>query len=262
MAEREEPCVPGTEDHQRDAERRFAALYQAYYRPILAYAVRRVAPGEDAADVVADVFTTAWRRIGELPEAPADRLWLYGVAQRVIAGRRRSARRLFHLTARLRADVGTRQPGQLASGQPGPGQPGPGQPGPGQPGLRDAISDRVVAALDRLSVREREALQLVLWEELSHAEAAQVLGCSANAVAIRVHRAKTRLRRELSATELPATKRPGTERAPNALAPSPTERPGTERPGTERATERPGTEMSGPRPAPETTPTHAWMNRS
>jgi RNA polymerase sigma-70 factor (ECF subfamily) len=242
--------VPGTEDHQRDAERRFAALYQAYYRPILAYAVRRVAPGEDAADVVADVFTTAWRRIGELPEAPADRLWLYGVAQRVIAGRRRSARRLFHLTARLRADVGTRQPGQLASGQfasgqPGPGQPGPGQPGPGQPGLRDAISDRVVAALDRLSVREREALQLVLWEELSHAEAAEVLGCSANAVAIRVHRAKTRLRRELSATELPAT----------AL-------PATKRPGIERSAEPPGTEVSGPRPAPETTPTHAWMNRS
>jgi RNA polymerase sigma factor (sigma-70 family) len=264
MAEREEPCVPGTEDHQRDAERRFAALYQAYYRPILAYAVRRVAPGEDAADVVADVFTTAWRRIGELPEAPADRLWLYGVAQRVIAGRRRSARRLFHLTARLRADVGTRQPGQLASGQPEPGQPGPGQPGPGQPGLRDAIADRVVAALDRLSVREREALQLVLWEELSHAEAAQVLGCSANAVAIRVHRAKTRLRRELSATELsatelpatelPATKRPGIERG--------AERPGTERATERPGTERPGTEMSGPRPAPETTPTHAWMNRS
>ncbi|HZC60681.1 MAG TPA: sigma-70 family RNA polymerase sigma factor [Streptosporangiaceae bacterium] len=253
MAEREEPCVPATKDHQRDAERRFAALYQAYYRPILAYAVRRVAPGEDAADVVADVFTTAWRRIGELPEAPADRLWLYGVAQRVIAGRRRSARRLFHLTARLRADVGTRQPGQLASGQPGPGQPGPGQPG-----LRDAISDRVVAALDRLSVREREALQLVLWEELSHAEAAQVLGCSANAVAIRVHRAKTRLRRELSATELPATGHPGIERA--------TGHPGIERatgrPGIERGTERPGTEMSEPRPAPETTPTHAWMNRS
>ena len=37
-------------------------------------------------------------------------------------------------------------------------------------------------------------LQLVLWEQLSHAEAAQVLGCSANAVAIRVHRAKARLR--------------------------------------------------------------------
>ena len=249
MAEREEPCVPGTKDHPRDAERRFAALYQAYDRPILAYTVLRIAPGEDAADVVADVFTTAWRRIGELPEASADRLWLYGVAQRIIAGRRRSARRLGHLTSRLRADVGSRQRGQPGPGQPGPGQPGPGHPGPGHPGLRDAISDRLVAALDRLSVREREALQLVLWEELSHAEAAQVLGCSANAVAIRVHRAKTRLRRELSTTEWPATKRPASE-------------PATKPPGPEPATERPGPEMSGPRPAPETTPAHAWMNRS
>ena len=254
--------MPGTEDHQRDTERRFAVLYQAYYRPILAYAVRRVAPAEDAADVVADVFTTAWRRIDQVPGAPADRLWLYGVAQRVVAGRRRSARRLFHLTARLRADAGTWPlgqpgPGQPGLGQPGPGQPGPGQPGLGQPGLRDAMSDRVVAALDRLSGREREALQLVLWDELSHADAAQVLGCSANAVAIRVHRAKARLRRELSGTELPATERSVTE-SPG------TESPGTERPATERpATERPATEMSDPRSVPDTiTPARAWMNRS
>jgi DNA-directed RNA polymerase specialized sigma24 family protein len=67
--------VPGTENDQRDdEERRFDALYQAYYRPILAYAVRRVTPAEDPADVVADVSTTAWR-IDELPQAPADRLW-------------------------------------------------------------------------------------------------------------------------------------------------------------------------------------------
>lgn len=208
--------MPGTEDHQRDRERRFDALYQAYYRPILAYAVRRVAPAEDAADVVADVFTTAWRRIGELPEAPADRLWLYGVAQRVVAGRNRSARRLRHLTARLRADQGTRVPFR---------------PAPDQPGLRDAAADRVLAALDRLSPGEREALQLVLWEELSHAEAAQVLGCSANAVAIRVHRAKTRLRAELAGPEPSSPESSG---------------PGLNSPGAE----------------PETIPARARMNRS
>jgi predicted DNA-binding protein (UPF0251 family) len=185
----------------------------------------------------------------------------------VVAGRRRSARRLFHLTARLRADAGTwplnqpglgqSEPGQPGLSQPGPGQPGPGQPGLSEPGLRDAVSDRVVAALDRLSAREREALLLVLWEELSHADAAQVLGCSANAVAIRVHRAKTRLRRELSGTELPATEHSGTDRPG-------TDRPGTDRPGTDRpGTDRPGTEMSDPRSVPETiTPTRAWMNRS
>ena len=215
MAEREEPRMPGSKDHRRDRERRFAALYQAYYRPILTYAVRRVAPGEDAADVVADVFTTAWRRIAELPEPPADRLWLYGVAQRVIAGRRRSARRLGRLTARLQADLGTRPPDQLA----------PDQLAPGQPGLRDATADRLIAALDRLSPGEREALQLILWEQLSHAEAAQVLGCSANAVTIRVHRAKARLRTELASSPLsgspPASPRSASPRSASPRSASP-----------------------------------------
>lgn len=32
------------------------------------------------------------------------------------------------------------------------------------------------------------------WEQLSYAEDAQVLGCSANAVGIRVHKAKARMR--------------------------------------------------------------------
>ena len=78
--------MPGTGNDQRDDEdRRFDALYQAYYRPILAYAVRRVTPAEDPADVVADVSTAAWRRIDELPQAPADRLRRYRVAQRVAA---------------------------------------------------------------------------------------------------------------------------------------------------------------------------------
>lgn len=204
MANREEPRVPGTEDRQRHAERRFDALYQAYYRPILAYAVRRVAPSDDAADVVADVFTTAWRRIGQVPAPPADRLWLYGVAQRVVAGRRRSARRLGSLIERLRADHGTHPLSHSESGQPGAGRPGTGQPG-----LRDSTADHLLAALDRLSPGEREALQLVVWEQLSHAEAAQVLGCSANAVTIRVHRAKARLRAALSGPELSRTQRSG-----------------------------------------------------
>jgi len=171
------PPGPGPAPGQGDRERRFHGLYQAYYRPILAYAVRRLGPDDDAADVVADVFTVAWRRIDQVPPAPDDRLWLYGVAQRVVAGRRRSARRLQNLTARLRAS--------------------PGLPQPRLPGARDATSDVVLAALDRLPPAEREALQLVLWDQLSHGEAAQVLGCSANAVTIRVHRAKARLRAEL-----------------------------------------------------------------
>jgi RNA polymerase sigma-70 factor (ECF subfamily) len=52
----------------------------------------------------------------------------------------------------------------------------------------------VLAALATLKAADREALLLVHWEQLSYAEAAQVLGCSANAVGIRVHKAKARMR--------------------------------------------------------------------
>jgi len=166
--------VPETERPHDDPERRFHALYTAHYPAILAYAIRRTEPSDDATDIVADVFTIAWRRLDQVPTAPADRLWLYGVAQRVVAGRRRSARRLRNLTSRLHAE-------QVVAA-------------PQQAGGRDPARDHLIAALDQLPAAEREALQLVLWEQLSHAEAAQVLGCSVNAVAIRVHRAKARLR--------------------------------------------------------------------
>ncbi len=92
--------MPGTTQQQADRERRFHALYTAHYPAMLAYAVRRTDVSDDAADVVADIFTTAWRRLDQVPAAPDDRLWLYGVAQRVVAGRRRSARRLRSLTSR------------------------------------------------------------------------------------------------------------------------------------------------------------------
>ena len=45
----------------------------------------------------------------------------------------------------------------------------------------------------------REVPPLVHWEQLTYAEAAEALGCSVNAVGIRVHRAKERLRTLLGA---------------------------------------------------------------
>jgi DNA-directed RNA polymerase specialized sigma24 family protein len=42
--------------------RRFEELFRAHSRAILGYAVRRCQPAEDAADVLAEVMLTAWRR--------------------------------------------------------------------------------------------------------------------------------------------------------------------------------------------------------
>jgi DNA-directed RNA polymerase specialized sigma24 family protein len=58
----------------------FERLYDAYYRDIAAYVIRRAA-AQDVEDVVAKVFAVAWRRFERIPAPPDDRLWLFGVAR-------------------------------------------------------------------------------------------------------------------------------------------------------------------------------------
>jgi RNA polymerase sigma-70 factor, ECF subfamily len=152
---------------------RFQALYEANYSAILGYALRR-APRDDAADVVAETFLTAWRRLCDVPDGENARLWLYATARRVLANRARSERRRSRLAAVL---------GRAAQIPPAE--------------LVSAETDAVAAAFQGLRPEERELLGLVAWEELSAGEIAQVLECSPNAVRIRLHRARLKLARRL-----------------------------------------------------------------
>ena len=65
-----------------DRRRRFEDIYTANCTPILGYALRRTGSGDDAADIVAETFLTAWRRLDDVPPGDEARLWLYGVARR------------------------------------------------------------------------------------------------------------------------------------------------------------------------------------
>jgi RNA polymerase sigma factor (sigma-70 family) len=156
----------------------FEALYQSYYKAIFSYVLRRTGADLDTvADLVAEIFVVALRRQDAIPAPPQDRPWLYGVARRVLLDyQRRHARRL-RLESRLRAEATVNE----------------ANAGDGEPSVQ-----RVRAAMEQLGPGDREALQLVAWDGLCHAEAAQVLGCTANAVALRIHRAKARLRDALS----------------------------------------------------------------
>ncbi|HEY4159699.1 MAG TPA: RNA polymerase sigma factor [Polyangiaceae bacterium] len=58
---------------------------------------------------------------------------------------------------------------------------------------------QIAEALERLPPRQREAFELVRCMGLSQAQAAEVLGTSALAVKLRIHRASDALRRSLSA---------------------------------------------------------------
>src|ERR1700691_5337489 len=68
-----------------ERRRRFEVVYAAHRGPILGYVLRRTDNPDDAADVIAETFLTAWRRLEDMPRDPQARLWLYGVARRGVA---------------------------------------------------------------------------------------------------------------------------------------------------------------------------------
>jgi RNA polymerase sigma-70 factor, ECF subfamily len=156
------------------AEQRFGRLYREHAREILGYALRRCADPEDAADAVAETFLAAWRRLSEVPHGAEARLWLYGTARFVVANQRRGERRRNRLTEQLRAELRRQLPVEAA-----------------------ADSTGIVEALHGLEEPDRELLMLIGWEELTPAQAAQVLGVTPLAARSRLHRARRRLRARL-----------------------------------------------------------------
>jgi len=155
-------------------EQRFRRIYADNFEPLLAYALRRVEQAEDAADVVAETFLVAWRREWEMPPDAEVRLWLYGVARRVLANHRRGGVRRERLGEKLR---------QRLRGVTGV-----------DPADEVPVRLTVRAALARLSELDREVLMLTFWEGLEPREAAAVLDVSAATVRTRLSRARARLR--------------------------------------------------------------------
>jgi RNA polymerase sigma factor (sigma-70 family) len=153
---------------------RFEELYAAHHVPLLGYALRRTDNTDDAADVLAETFLTAWRRIDEIPPGAQARLWLYGTARRVLANQRRGERRRLALADRLKADlaVSYRPPEQTTE-----------------------LAD-ISAAFRKMPESDRELLALSAWEGLDAGQIATVLGCSRNAARIRLHRARRRFAAE------------------------------------------------------------------
>ncbi|SEN73769.1 RNA polymerase sigma factor [Nonomuraea pusilla] len=155
---------------------RFEAVYQETYGRVTAYAARRCASPQDAADVVAETFTVAWRRVDELPYGEEALPWLYAVARRVLANHHRGESRRRARTAELDAELA-----DLYARSP----------------EAEAEAAAVAQVFATLSDDDRELLALVAWEELDRPQIAAAMGLSRNAVRIRLHRARSRFARAL-----------------------------------------------------------------
>ncbi|MFD5556975.1 RNA polymerase sigma factor [Streptomyces sp. NPDC127068] len=174
-----------------DADR-FTAMYDACRGRVWAYVVTRA--GRQIADeVVSETFTVAWRRWEDVPPDPLP--WLLGVARNVLRDTVRAEVRRASLAAEL-------QDWAARSGQQGTGD------------IAEDVADRsaLLAALAALADEDREVLVLAAWQGLTPAQAARVVGCSAAAMRVRLHRARRRLTRAVEATAVTSSPLPLTGR--------------------------------------------------
>src|SRR3954454_6667522 len=161
-----------------EARRLFEVVFEGHFDAVLRFASARAEP-EAAKDATAETFLAAWRSFDELPTQP--RGWLLAVCRRKLADQYRAAGRRGSLAELLAADLKTTEPDH---------------------GEVVVERDRVRAAFARLRPADQELLRLLAWDGITHRNAAEALVCSAAALAVRLHRARRRLREALAAGEL------------------------------------------------------------
>jgi len=157
----------------------FAELYDRYVDRIYAYTFRRTGDPALAQDVTSATFEKALRHLQRKGwKGQSYCAWLYRIARNELVAHHRKNGRLAPLPVEQAGEMDGE--GYVQSGQQ-------------RRSLREAFA--------RLAESDREVLSLRLYEELSSAETAEILGCSIQNVYVRLHRALERLRRELDASE-------------------------------------------------------------
>lgn len=158
------------------SEARFEQAYRQHYWAVARYVARRLRSTDEAArDLTAEVFVVAWRRRGAMPTEPLP--WLYVVARHVVANELRGRGRRERLEHRLALEHRPEEDQVNQRSAPGADQ-----------------AEWVRSALERLSPADQEVLRLVAWEGLATDHLADALSVSRSAAAMRLHRARERLR--------------------------------------------------------------------
>ncbi len=160
-------------------EVRFRRLVDEHAGAVGNYLRRRLYPVSpaDLDDLVEETLLVVWRRLEDVP-ADAERPWMIGVARNVLRNARRSSVRRRALQATLR--------------------PVPDDP----PAEERVVADvALVQARASLSDDDREIVTLNAWDGLEPRDLAAHLGISANAAAVRLSRARGRLRAALARGE-------------------------------------------------------------
>jgi RNA polymerase sigma-70 factor (ECF subfamily) len=157
------------------------AVYERYVDAIYNFAFRRTASWSVAEEAVQATFTTLWRRArdGALSplRLPSARPLLLTMAGHECANLQRAQRRRHALLRRLRPSPDTVDHAPQVAER-----------------LDDELRmSEVRRAMRRLPGSQQEAIELVVWAELSVAEAADALGVAEGTVKSRLSRGRKRL---------------------------------------------------------------------
>lgn len=186
-----------TQQSNREARTsRVTELVEGEAGALLNYFARRTTTTDDAADLLGETLVVVGRRERTIPEDQvAARMWLYGVARKVLAGHHRSSRRRHALTERLSAELLT-LPTPVANGEAST--------------VRDLLS-----ALPNI---DQELIRLVYWDGFTIEEAATILSVRPGTARSRLSRARARLRNLMNEHTPPIY--PSPERAPDNHTPA------------------------------------------
>jgi len=157
----------------------FERLFADTHRDVLSYLMSRCRDPQLAADLLSETYLIAWEKLPAIPPGDDARPWLFGVARNLLLKGFRQSRVAAALVERLGAElIATRQAVAPADSR---------------------LEAAIARALSRLTDTDREVLLLSAWEGLTPREIAMVLGTSANVIRVRLHRARSRVQRDLAA---------------------------------------------------------------
>ncbi len=161
-------------------------LYRIHFRKVHALCYRMTGSGELADDLVQETFVRILRHRGSFRSEGRFTTWMYRIARNVCVDHLQRARR----RERFKRALGESAPTGTA-------------PEARSTGRHDSLPDPslVERALARMAPEKREALILSRYHDLRHAEVGEILGCSAGAARVRVHRAMKELRSRIQRLE-------------------------------------------------------------
>ncbi|MGY1855685.1 RNA polymerase sigma factor [Modestobacter sp. SYSU DS0290] len=159
----------------------FTALFDRHATAVHRYLGRRV--GDLADDLLSETFLIAFRRRAAYPPQHVEvRPWLLGIATHVVQGHERTERRRYRTLAKAA--------GQLAEHAADPADTADRLDA-------QALRGPLATALAGLKPRDRDALLLLAWGDLSYEEIATVLDVPVGTVRSRLHRARRQTRAAL-----------------------------------------------------------------